>query len=538
MIFPDLSRTVAKTFTTFTSAEYFGGCPAAGPSWPESRRAAGIRDRAESKSRRVNLWLVNTSDKKMRLGSVSLHLNWKLPLATPCILRDMCRLTCLILLAAPLFAQGPHLLLRSPALSRTQIVFSYAGDLWSVPREGGEASHLTTGAGDESNPVFSPDGTMIAFTGQYDGNYDVFVIPAEGGVPKRLTWHPDPDQAVGWTPDGKRVLFTSRRDSGTDAIHLFTVSADGGFPEELPLPIGEAGSYSPDGTHLAYVPLFQWQQAWKRYRGGQTRKIWLANLADSSVTAVPRDNSNDFNPMWVGDKVYFLSDRSGPVTLFSYDTRTKQVKQLVENHGLDFKSASAGPGAIVYEQFGSLFLYDLRSGQSKAVPVRVAGDLAEVRIHYVNVAKRLRAPDLSPTGARAVFEARGEIVTVPAEKGDARNISQTTGANERDPIWSPDGQTIAWLSDESGEYQLYLRNQDGAGEVKKINLGGKPAFYSSLEWSPDGKKILYVDNHLHLWYMDVGQQKPVLVDTDIIRTAAIFHRPGRRIVSGLLIRRS
>ena len=170
--------------------------------------------------------------------------------------------------------------------------------------------------------------------------------------------------------------------------------------------------------------------------------------------------------------------------------------------------------------------------------MRLAGDLPEVRLHYVNVAKRLRAPDLSPTGARAVFEARGEIVTVPAEKGDARNVTRRTGAKERNPVWSPDGQTIAYLSDESGEYQLHLRNQDGAGEVKKINLGGKPAFYSSPEWSPDSKKILYLDNHLHLWYMDVGQQKPVLVDTDIIRTAAIFHRPGRRIVSGLLIRRT
>ena len=233
------------------------------------------------------------------------------------------------------------------------------------------------------------------------------------------------------------MLFASRRDSGTDAIHLFTVSLDGGFPEKLPFPNGESGSYSPDGSHLAYVPLFQWQQAWKRYRGGQTKKIWLANLADSSVTPVPRDNSNDFNPMWVGDKVYFLSDRNGPVTLFSYDTRSKQVKQLVENHGLDLKSASAGPGAIVYEQFGSLFLYDLRSGQSKAVPVRLAGDLPQLRAHYVNVGKRLRSPDLSPTGARAVFETRGEILTVPAEKGDARNITQTTGINERNPAWSP-----------------------------------------------------------------------------------------------------
>ncbi|SPE39726.1 Peptidase S41 [Candidatus Sulfopaludibacter sp. SbA3] len=289
---------------------------------------------------------------------------------------------------------------------------------------------------------------------------------------------------------------------------------DGGFPEELPLPDGESGSYSDDATRLAYVPLFQWQKAWKRYRGGQTRKIWLANLADSSVTPIPRENSNDFNPMWVGDKVFFLSDRNGPVTLFSYDTRTKQVKQLVENRGLDLKSAAAGPGAIVYEQFGSLHLYDLRSGQSKAVEVHLAGDLPELRPHYVNVAKRLRSADISPTGARAVFEARGEIITVPAEKGDARNLTQTVGVNEREPVWSPDGQTVAYLSDESGDYQLHLRAQDGAGEVKKIKLGEKPAFYSSLEWSPDSKKIAYEDNHLHLWYIDLEQKKPVLVDTD------------------------
>jgi tricorn protease len=426
----------------------------------------------------------------------------------------MHRLLCILLLSAPLFSQTPHLLLRWPTLSRTQIVFSYAGDLWSVPREGGEARRLTTGVGQESGPIFSPDGSQIAFTGQYDGNYDVYVIPADGGMPRRLTWHPDPDQAVGWTPDGERVLFASRRDSGTDAIHLFTISIDGGFPEELPLPNGESGCYSPDGTHLAYVPLFQWQQAWKRYRGGQTKKIWLANLADSSVTPVPRENSNDFNPMWVGDEVYFLSDRNGPVTLFSYDTRTKQVKQLVENHGLDLKSASAGPGAIVYEQFGSLHLYDLRAGQSKTVDVRLAGDFPELRTHYVNVGKRLRSADLSPTGARAVFEARGEILTVPAEKGDVRNITQTMGVNERDPVWSPDGQTIAYLSDESGDYQLHLRTQDGTGEVRKIKLGEKPAFYSSLEWSPDSKKIAYQDNHLHLFYIDLEQKKPVLVDTD------------------------
>jgi tricorn protease len=421
---------------------------------------------------------------------------------------------CCLTLAAAFAANGP-LLLRKPALSKTQIVFSYAGDLWSVPREGGEAKRLTAGAGDETDPVFSPDGSMIAFTGEYDGNQDVFVIPASGGVPKRLTWHPSPDAAVGWTPDGKRVLFVSTRSNEADGAKLYTVSVDGGFPEQLPLPIALEGSYSPDGNHLAYVPLFQWQEAWKRYRGGQTRKIWMANLADSKVIPVPREkNANDFNPMWVGAKIYFLSDRNGPVSLYFYDTETKQTKQLVDNRGLDLKSASAGPGGIVYEQFGGLHLYDFASGRTRPVPIQLAGDLPEVRPRFVNVAKKLKFADISPSGARAVFEARGDIVTVPADKGDPRNLTNTTGIHEREPVWSPDGKTIAYSSDESGEYALHLREQNGLGEVTKIELGDKPSFYYAPRWSPDSKKIAYLDCHLHIWYIDLAQKKPVLVDTD------------------------
>ena len=308
-----------------------------------------------------------------------------------------------LLFAASLAAaQTGPLLLRKPALSKTQIVFTYAGDLWSVPREGGQARRLTAAPGVETAAVFSPDGETIAFTGEYDGNVDVFVMPAAGGVPRRLTFHPGRDTSVAWTPDGKRVLFSSHRAVPNDGDRLYTMPVEGGgLPDELPLPIAEEGSYSPDGSHLAYVPLFQWQDAWKRYRGGQTRKIWIANLADSSVVPIPRENSNDFNPMWVGDRIYFLSDREGPVTLFFYDTKSKKVTRAIENQGLDFKSASAGPGAIVYEQFGSLHLYDLKSGQSKEVAVTLAGDLPEVRPHYVNVGKRLTNPDLSPNGARA-----------------------------------------------------------------------------------------------------------------------------------------
>jgi tricorn protease len=390
--------------------------------------------------------------------------------------------------------------------------------LWSVAREGGEARRLTAGPGIERLPQFSPDGSQIAFTGEYDGNLDVFVVPAEGGVPRRLTWHPEADVEAGWTPGGKRVLFFSHRASGTDANQLFTMALDGSFPEQIPLPVADQASYSPDGSHLAYVPLFQWQAAWKRYRGGQTRKIWIGDLSNSSVIEIPRQNSNDFNPMWVGDQIYFLSDRNGPVTLFSYDTRAKQVKQLIENKGYDFKSASAGPGAIVYEQFGSLHLYDLKTGQTKNVEVKLAGDLPELRPHYVSVAKRLRNADISPNGARAVFEARGEILTVPAEKGDPRNLTNSPGVFEREPVWSPDGKSIAYFSDESGEYELHISPQDGLGEVKKIALGDKAQFYMAPRWSPDSKKIAYLDNHDGLWYIDLDARKPVKVDRDTYRS--------------------
>ncbi|HUE23938.1 MAG TPA: PDZ domain-containing protein [Bryobacteraceae bacterium] len=404
------------------------------------------------------------------------------------------------------------MLLQKPALSRTQIVFVYAGDLWTVPRDGGDAKRLTSGAGIETNPAFSPDGSQIAFTGEYDGNVDVFVIPAEGGVPKRLTWHPAADITLGWTPDGKRILFSSTRTSYSRLRELFTVGLEGGMAEKVDLPMGFEGAYSPDGTQLAYVPISRAFTAWKRYRGGQATPIWIATLATGHIEKVPREGSNDFNPMWAAGEVYFLSDRDGPVTLYAYDTRSKQVKRLLDNDSLDLKSASTGPGAIVYEQFGSLHLYDLKSGKTRAVNVRISGDMQEVREHFVNVGKKLHNAHISPTGARAVFEARGDIVTVPAEKGDARDVTNTTAVMERDPAWSPDGKTIAYFSDESGEYALHLRPQNGLGEVKKIDLG--PGFYFAPRWSPDSAKIAYLDSHLALWYVDINAKKSVKVDKD------------------------
>ena len=429
-----------------------------------------------------------------------------------------------VLLAPACFAVNDSLLLlQKPAVSKTHIVFVYAGDLWTVPRSGGDATRLTTGSGIETNPKFSPDGTQIAFTGEYDGNTDVFVMPANGGIPRRLTWHPAPDTVLGWTPDGKRILFTSPRTAYSRFSELFTVGLDGGLPERVPLPMGFEGAYSPDGSQLAYVPLASAIAAWKHYRGGRTTPVWIAALSTGHVEKIPREDSNDFNPMWVGDRIYFLSDRSGPISLYSYDTKSKKVKDVLENHGLDLKSASAGLDAIVYEQFGSLHLFDLKTGKSRQIEVHISGDMPEVRKHFVDVAKRLTNAHISPTGARAVFEARGEILSVPAEKGDVRNLTNTPAVMERDPGWSPDGNTIAYFSDESGEYELHLRAQNGMGDVKKIKLADQPAFYTTPRWSPDSKKIAYLDNHLGLWYVDVEQKRPVKVDTDYY-----FTLPGDR----------
>jgi tricorn protease len=414
-------------------------------------------------------------------------------------------------------ASGP-LLMQTPTLSKTHIAFSYAGDLWLVAREGGEARLLTSGEGTKTDPVFSPDGSMIAFSGDYDGNVDVYVMPSTGGVPRRLTHHPAVDEVVEWSPDGKSVLFRSTRNSYSRFNRLFTVSLEGGLPHELPLPTAEFGAFSPDGKHIAYVPVDNNRRlsaiGWKRYRGGKASRVWIANLSDLNLDQVPRETSNDGNPMWVGGRVYFLSDRNGPFTLFSYDPNDKKVAQALASNGADIKSASAGPGAIVYEQFGSLNLFDPATGKFKAVAVTVPADLPNVRPHFKKVDNEIASATLSPSGARAVFEAHGEVLTAPAEKGDIRNLTNTPGVMERDPSWSPDGKWVAYFSDESGEYQLCLKNPDGMGEARKISLGTPASFYYEPIWSPDSKKIVFSDKRLNIWYVDLAKGTPVKIDTD------------------------
>jgi tricorn protease len=418
---------------------------------------------------------------------------------------------------APVAPESVRRLLQHPSLSAKAIAFDYAGEIWVVPRAGGEAERLVTGQLRNARPVFSPDGSQIAFTGIYDGNADVYVVSTSGGEPRRLTNHPSVDEAVGWTPDGARVLFRSMRSTPRDLPQLFTVSTGGGFPEPLPLPSGNDASFSPDGKHLAFTPFHQWQPEWKQYHGGQASYIWVGDLSDSHVVKIPHVAANDRYPMWVGDTVYFVSDRdAGTYGLFAYDTKGGAVRELVhDGDGVDVHFASAGPGGIVCERLDGLFIYDLTAGKTTKVPVTISAELPQVRPHFEHVsADDVLDVAVSPSGKRVLLEAHGEILSVPAEKGDVRNLTRSPSVADRDPAWSPDGKWIAWLSDASGEYALYFRSPDGIGDTKKVDLGDAPSFFYSPRWSPDSKKLVLSDKHLNLWLVDVEHPTPVKIDTN------------------------
>ncbi len=418
-------------------------------------------------------------------------------------------------------AQGTRLL-RHPTASRDSVAFEYAGDLWVVSRSGGQARRLTSTQGVEIEPYFSPDGSKIAFTSTVAGNTDVYVVPTAGGDPKRLTYHPATDRVRGWTPDGRRVIFASGRDTAPQQsfVRLWTISADGGFPEPLPMPRAFSASYSADSRRIAYeefatVFFPDWYETsfWRHYRGGRTHPILVMNLGDYSVEKLPWENSNDTTPMWIGNTIYFLSDRNFTNNLFAYNTTTKQVKELTRHDDFDIMSASAGPDAIVYEQAGYIYLVDAASDKAQRLNIEVTGDLPWARPQFKKVAPMIRNAALSPTGVRAAFEARGEIFTVPAEKGDYRNLTQSSGAHDRSPVWSPDGARLAWLSDASGEYQLMLGDPLGLTTPKAIALPST-AFFSAPVWSPDGTQILLQDNHRNLWTIEVSSGNATKIDTD------------------------
>ncbi len=409
----------------------------------------------------------------------------------------------------------PHLL-QLPALTKTEIVFNYAGDLWVVPREGGKATRLTVGVGLETAPTVSPDGQTVAFSGDYDGNTDVFTIPIGGGVPKRVTYHPAPDVPVLWTPDGK-IVFRSNRQSTSGYTQMFAVAPTGGAAKVLPLPMAYAGAMSGDGKMMAYSPLapafgFNYTSyvSWGNYHGGRAGTINVTNLADLTTVAIPHEKTSDFSPVWVGGKVYFLSARKGAVGIFSFDPGTKAVSEVMHNGGPDLHSLSGGPGGLVYDQLGEIYLFDVASGKARKVAIDVATDLPEVRERIETVSDQIHNAAVSPTGLRAVFEARGEILTVPVKKGPTRDLTNTPGVMEREPAWSPDGQSIAYFSDESGLYALHVASQTGAGDsgtVKKFPLAPEAAYYFEPKWSPDSKMVVFHDNRLNCWMVDVASGK-------------------------------
>ena len=436
----------------------------------------------------------------------------------PCLV--LCALLCL-LTAIPTYAQGTRLL-RHPTISRDQIAFEYAGDLWLVSRSGGQARRITSTQGLEIEPHFSPDGAQIAFTATVAGNTDVYVVPTTGGNPKRLTYHPGSDRVRGWTPDGRRIVFASARISAPQQAYtkLWTIGLDGGLPDQIPMPRAFSAAYSPDGRRIAYeefqtafIPDWYEASMWRHYRGGRTHPISVMNLADHSVEKLPWNNSNDAEPMWIGNTIYFISDRNHTANLFAYRTDTKQVTQLTQHDDFDIMTASAGADAVVYEQAGYIHLLDAKSGKSTRLNIEATGDLPWARPQFKKVASMIRNYTLSATGVRAAFEARGEIFTVPTEKGDYRNLTQSAGAHDRSPVWSPDGTQLAWLSDASGEYQLMIGDPIGVNTARAVTLPNT-GFYFAPEWSPDGKQILVEDNHRSLWTIDVATGKSTKIDVD------------------------
>jgi tricorn protease len=409
-------------------------------------------------------------------------------------------------------------MLSQPAVSNRNIAFIYAEDLWIANADGSQPKRLTIDEGVESNPFFSPDGSLIAFSAQYDGNTDVFIMPVEGGVPTRLTWHPGTDQARGFTPDGKNVLFISQRASFTNRYNqLFTVPITGGFPVQLEVPNAFNASYSPDGKNIAYNPISDAFRQWKNYRGGSVSVIWVFSFQDKSVIKIPQPEGgcNDSGPMWMGDRIYFRSDRNGEFNVFSYDVASKEVKQLTDFKDFPVINMTTGNNKVIFDQAGYLHTLDASATSSKRITVGIATDLLELRSRFVKGGNYIRSAAISPSGLRAVFDYRGDIVTVPAEKGDARNLTLTTGAHEKYPEWSPDGKSIAYFSDASGEYELHIKSQDGKGDTKAFKLGGT-GFYAFTRWSPDSKKISYVDNGRNLYVIDVTTSVVKKIDSDEI----------------------
>jgi len=402
---------------------------------------------------------------------------------------------CLCLTAATASAEVDARMLRYPDVSETHIAFVYAGDIWLVEKAGGTANRLSSPPGEEIFPRFSPDGTRLAFTANYDGNSDIYVTPTMGGAPVRVTHHPDTEMISDWTPDGTQLLFSSRRASGIRSVgQFYLVSADGGFPDVLPVPYGDVGALSTTGTSIAYTTRDRGFRTWKRFRGGMAPDIWIFDLETSKARNLTESAANDSRPMWHGSTLYFLSDRGPAVrsNIWALDTTSREMRQVTHFTDFDITFPAIGPSDIVFQAGGRLYLLGLDDEQYAEVEVEIVTDLARLRPRRVNASDLIQGADISPSGKRAVIEARGEIFTVPAKHGVIHNLSRASGSAERFPAWSPDGKHIAYWSDANGEYELTLIPA-GGGEPKTLTSLG-PGFRYRLFWSPDSTKIAFIDH--------------------------------------------
>ncbi|MCH2181393.1 MAG: PDZ domain-containing protein [Mariniblastus sp.] len=408
--------------------------------------------------------------------------------------------------ASQLFALDLTRMVSDGAVSQSNIAFVYDGDLWIAQIDGSHPRRLTSHEGLETSPRFSPDGQSIAFSAEYDGNRDVYLIPISGGVPRRLTFHPSPDNVEGFTPDGKSVLFSTNRNLHTRRYHrLYTVPVEGGFPKSLPIPNGLRASYSPDGSQVAYIPIAERFNQWKNYRGGTCSRIWIFNNRDYSVQQIPQPEGrcNDTDPVFVGSQVFFRSDRNGEFNLFSYDPQSGAMRQWTDYTDFPINRITESADSIIYEQAGLLHLFQPANGETNVIPLSLTTDQTEIRPRFVTGKKWIRNLDVSPSGKRAVAEFRGEIVTLPAKKGDVRNLTESPGVHERSPAWSPDGSKIAYFSDADGEYKLHIARQDGKGDVQVFEVEGA-GFYEAPRWSPDGSRISYRDNSWSLYVFELA----------------------------------
>jgi tricorn protease len=445
------------------------------------------------------------------------------------ILKEVCEMSVIgLLLATSLLVPGlvaqddlPHPgMLRYPDVSATHVVFSYANDLWVVPREGGVAMPLASPPGAESFPKFSPDGRTVAFTGNYDGVRDLYTLPVEGGIPARVTYHPSSERLCDWTPDG-RLVYSASGVVGLQRMSQILVSpTSGGLPDRIPVPYGTNAAISPDGQWLAYTPHSTDSATWKRYRGGMATDIWLLNLKDHSSKRITDWEGSDSLPMWHGSTVYYLTDAdpSHRLNIWAYDTGTGKRTQVTHFTDYDVKWPSVGPGPdgggeIVFQYGAGLYLLNLRSGGTREVKVAVPGARPTLRPRSENVARNIEGWGLSPTAKRAVIQARGDIWTVPAENGPPRNLTRTSGVAERFPAWSPDGRWIAYFSDETGEYELYIVQSDGKGEKRQLTDDRHP-FCLEPHWSPDSNHLIFADKAGSTFIHTIESKETKLVDTD------------------------